>query len=218
MTRFRRNVAATAGLALTLGSCLVAIGCEDSRPKATGDCDTAPWHTLVQSHLARYPRMQLVDAFKLVHHATLGSEHAIGDTTAVQHWMAREWGTMGQGPQEPVVDTLGSGANARYARVHLRPWRDAGGQPAPVVQAFIETARAAPGDTAQLNCAVQALVSMADGDDLPWPADSLGRAVEDWRQRHFPAVSHSPAYREAYAPAYRVMALPLVPSTPMSRN
>ena len=114
--------------------------------------DPAPWQELLTTHRARYHALDIPDALKLLQQATTGSEHSVTDDASAHAWTAREWSTMGSGPDEPIVDTLGS--TGQYARVHLRPWRDAGGEPSPLTTAFIATANHAPPDTALLACAI----------------------------------------------------------------
>src|SRR6266550_4034205 len=81
-------------------------------------CDpTAPWRALVQAHVKRYPALEIQDVYKLLLHATLGAEHAAPSFPMAQRWLEDELRTMGPGPRELLVDTLGRGG--RYARVHL---------------------------------------------------------------------------------------------------
>jgi len=45
---------------------------------------------LLSQHIARYPRMQLDDIYKLLHQAALGPGHAVKDTAAAAHgWQRR---------------------------------------------------------------------------------------------------------------------------------
>lgn len=186
---------------------ITAVACRTTDRNVAG-CDTAPWTALIASHLQRYPHMQEADVFKLLHHATMGSEHAIADTAAVSAWMDREWSTMDDGPTEPLVDTLGN--NGAYARVHLRAYRAAGGEKETLTRAFVETGRIAKGDTAQLSCALDAVVHMAQQHTVPWSFDTLQSRRNAWATRGYPAVSHSSGFRERYRPAYRVVALRLL--------
>jgi hypothetical protein len=166
--------------------------------------DSREFESLILAHRERYPHMNATDALKLLHHATMGSEHAITDTTSVTLWMEREWSSMGDGPSEPLVDTLGR--SGQYARVHLRSLRDAGGDPTRLIKAFIATGYSATGDTSVLACALASLVSLSARGSVPWSTDSLRSAIQAWSKRGYPAVSHSAVFRNSYSPAYRVVA------------
>lgn len=171
-------------------------------------CEHADVVQLMRAHSQRYPAMQTADAFKLLQQSIVGSEHAVADTSSVLNWMRREWESLGDGPEEPLVDTLG--LNSPYARVHLRTFAKHGGDPSQLVDAFIKTGREHRGDTTTLSCAVQTLVDAAHRGELPWPGDSICAFGRQWKAQGYPAVSHSTQYRTAYKPAYRVVALPLV--------
>jgi hypothetical protein len=169
---------------------------------------SAGWHQLILEHRIRYPEMGIADAFKLLQQATMGSEHAVGSTAEASAWMDREWAGLGDGPTEPLLDTLGHGS--KFVRIHLRPYRSAGGKPAALVAAFVETAHTSPRDTAALGCAIDALVAMAKAKEVPWAADSISRQAGAWRARGYPAIEHSISYERAYRPAYRVVSTRLV--------
>ncbi len=167
-------------------------------------CAHAPWAALLQRHAARYPAWELADAYKLLHQAALGSEHAIADADASRAWLIRELATFGPGPQEPLVDTLGG-----FARVHLRPFVAARGDPARLLAAFIATAHT-PTDTATLGCALEALRGEVSRGRLAWPRAEVAAWVAAQQRAGYPAVHHSARFATTYAPAYRVVRLDLV--------
>lgn len=164
----------------------------------------------MQQHQLRYPDWELSDAFKLLHQATMGSEHAVPDSLVPARWMQREWATMGAGPLEPMIDTLGP--EGGFARIHLRAWRDAGGSPDSLTAAFVATARRFPPDTARLSCAVRTLTSLSSTGALPWRANVVAAEAKQWAADGYPSVEHSPRFEAAYRPAYRVIAVALIDS------
>lgn len=193
----------TTGLALVASLVLAPAAWTAAAP-----CDPAAWTSLVRVHLARYPAMQPADAYKLLHQATLGSEHAMPSRAMAEQWLTREMATLASGPQEPMVDTLGAGG--RFARINLRPFLAAGGSPDSLLSAFVRTAQEATRDTAQLGCALEAVRSMARSGEVAWPADSVNRLFAEARAAGYPAMHHSDAYEAAYHPAYRVVSVTLV--------
>jgi hypothetical protein len=196
MTRF----VAVCALAAMLSAC----GDEPAR------CGAAPnWPPLVLAHRERYPLMQPEDAYKLLHHATMGSEHAAPDRAGPAAWMDREWAEMGEGPAESLIDTLGAGG--RFVRVQLRSWRAAGGSPDALVDAFVLTASTAEPDTSAMRCALDALLDLARKAQVPWDTLAMHALIDARRAEGYPAVHHSDAFEAAYQPAYRVVAVGLVP-------
>jgi hypothetical protein len=167
------------GIAAVSLACLTAL--VPGRP-VTAPCDTSPWTALVRAHLKRYPAMQPADAYKLLHQATLGSEHAMPSRAMAEQWLAREIATLGAGPAEPLVDTLGMGG--RFARIHLRPFLASNGIPDSLLNAFVRTAQEATRDTAQLACALEAVRQMTASGTTSWAADkrrSIARGNTDRR-------------------------------------
>ncbi len=112
---------------------------------------------------------------------------------------------MGPGPAEPLVDPVR--ADGAIARVHLRPWQEAGLDPAPLLEAFLATAgawREVPGELEK------ALRQAGDwAADLGLAADAVTALAGRMHDEGYPAVHHSEAYCLHYRPAYRVVANPL---------
>lgn len=179
-----------------------------ARPAGSAPCalDSA-WAALMRAHLARYPAMQPADAYKLLHQATLGSEHAIRSREMAEQWLAREIATLPAGPAEPMVDTLGTGG--RFARVHLRPFLAAGGSPDALLNAFVLTAATATRDTAQLGCALEVVRRLVAERETTWAADSVDRLFREAAAAGYPAMHHSDAFEAGYRPAYRVVSVTL---------
>ena len=169
------------------------------------------WVQLVRSQLARYPAMQPADAYKLLHQATMGSEHAMPSRAMAEQWMTRERAQLLPGPGEPMVDTLGAGG--AFVRINLRPFLAAGGSPDSLVNAFVRTAEVAARDTVQLGCALNAVRRMAQDHEVGWPADSVDRMYREAAVAGYPAMHHSAAYEATYHPAYRVVSVTLVAGT-----
>ena len=176
---------------------------------APGPCThDAGWAALVRAHLVRYPAMQPADAYKLLHQATLGSEHAVPSREMASRWLRREIAELPPGPFEPMVDTLGMGG--RFARINLRPFLAAGGSPDSLLAAFVRTAEVAARDTAQLACALGVVREMIAAHEVTWAADSVNRLFSDAAAAGYPAMHHSDAFSAAYRPAYRVVSVTLV--------
>jgi len=160
--------------------------------------------TVIQSHLSRYPAMQIPDLYKLLHQASLGSEHAITDPTTVQNWLACELKEMGEGPVEPLIDPIS--ADGEIVRVHLRPYVASGHAPDLLLDVFIRTANEYHGGMRLLEQYWQAAVDAAF-----FPAAAMDEFIRPLKERNYPAVRHSPVYKLHYRPSYRVVALEFCP-------
>ena len=99
----------------------------------SGDCVR-----LLRRHLARYPEMQLPDFYKLVHQASMGSEHAVTDERRARSCLEQELARIGEGPEEPMLDPIRP--DGAVLRVHLRPYLASGADPDRLLEAFVRTA------------------------------------------------------------------------------
>lgn len=214
--RTPRGVLPTLAVTLAAAAAVTAWIAAGPRPGGGAACEGPErWRSLIEAHLERYPEMEIADGYKLLHQAVLGSEHAVTSRAAAAGWLSEELLDLGDGPEEPLVDPLGGppgvGAEAAIARIHLRPFQARGGAPPRLADAFFETASRVPADQAGLECALTALTAPIGLDARSWGPDEAAAYVSARRAEGFPAVHHSEAYREAYYPAYRVVAVELVP-------
>lgn len=186
-------------------------------PLGEGTSDGDAWLAgLLRDHLARYPSSAPADVYKLLHQAVMGPGHAVTDPASARSRLEAEvagvaGATIGDVqagvPAEPMVDALGTG----LARVHLRPWVGAGNAVEALCAAFVATAAAWVPDPVALGhdlAQAAALLGRGVAGEVVDPAD-LARGLEqlagELAGSGYPAVAHSPGYRRAYRPAYRVV-------------
>lgn len=153
---------------------------------------------ILQSHLTRYPEMQIEDVYKLIHQAVMGSEHAITDPETARKWMERESAEMGRGPVEPVIDPISP--DGEIIRVHLRPYVLCGGTLEALLDAFIRTANEHHGDIHLLESYWEIAASLD-----AFPASVMDEFIRSMKAQNYPAVHHSSEYERLYRPAYRVI-------------
>ena len=159
---------------------------------------------VLRSHLSRYPALQLQDLYKLLHQGALGSEHAVSDPESARKWLTREMAGMGDGPAEPLVDSIS--ADGGIARIHLRPYLAAGLDPELLLSAFLRTAQEYHGDVRLIETGWRIAVGMTD-----FPAQEADEFIRSMKEKSHPAVHHSPEYEDLYRPAYRVVATAFCP-------
>ncbi len=175
----------------------------------SGDPEAVELRRIILVQVSRHPRMEPRDLYKLLHQAAMGSEHAIEDTIGVRVWLQRELSTMGQGPIEPMLDTIAPGG--RVVRIHLRAWVAAGRPTDHILAAFLRTGGLVPRDTGRLGRYLAVTDTLARQGRLPFQRQLWRDEVDGARGGGYPAVHHSDAFVSAYRPAYRVVAGSLVP-------
>lgn len=165
---------------------------------------------LLGQHLQRYPRMELADIYKLLHQAALGPGHAVDDPAAARARLEAEVAGLGEGPEDLIADPISP--DGKLARIHLRPYLAAGYGVEMLVDAFVQTAQVFPSAPDKLVRFCGCLGELTEAGGLPFPRDEVERYFQSIASQGYPVVHHSERYRAAYRPAYRVVALDLLPA------
>lgn len=162
------------------------------------------FESIVQDHLARYPLMEAQDLGKLAFQSEFGPEHLVCDRERFLARLRDEWvqtcreaGEKPVGPAAPtvpVVEPIGGG----LCRFHLDPALAADPAAAPLLtDLFLLTAEEHHGTQEGMVRRLDHLRSLGIPDMAEWLAG--------YERAGFPAVHHSQAFRDAYAPHYRVV-------------
>ncbi len=165
---------------------------------------------LILTHVQRYPEIDILDVYKLLHQAAFGPGHAITNAKAAREWLERESEILKAVPGEPLVENIHP--DAAVVRVHLRPYLAAQGSLGKLLDGFIQSSKVITGDLATMAEWWAIFQRMSgEGGSLATRFDArevdlIGRtrAGENW-----PAAQHSPRFDRTYHPAYRVLAHPI---------
>jgi hypothetical protein len=160
---------------------------------------------LIRTHVQRYPEMQILDVYKLLHQAAFGPGHAIQNQRAAREWLERESGLYAPDASQPLVENIHP--DGEMVRVHLRPYLAARGGLNKLLDGFIQSSKAVPGDPSALAAwwavfqvlnAERALGKRFDAREIA--LEGRTRTAEQWS-----ATQHSPEFDRTYRPAYRVL-------------
>lgn len=147
-------------------------------------------YELLDSHLSKYPLMEIQDMVKLLYQHELGPGHMITDEAQSLHRLETEWKTLTPSDSVPLFESIGN----NLVRVHLAAL---GFEELPVLnRMFCATANYTQGSPDRLLDKLDCLTGYCKG------ADSF---LSDYIAKGCPPVSHSSSYRQAYHPAYRVV-------------
>lgn len=159
---------------------------------------------LLDMHAARYRLMAGQDAYKLLYQGILGPEHLVSDPEAFQARLLADALRAAVPPMadEPLYEPMRP--DRRLLRVNLRPFKAAGGDIRALLDACLTAAAARWGTPEELRAAWAAVARACQAGRWPHMGDVA--AFSAWLEAHdYPAVHHSPRYREAYRPAYRLV-------------
>lgn len=158
---------------------------------------------LLKKHFEEAPRMEPQDAVKLAYQSAFGCGHLLPAQNACVQMIQRE---IDATPEDdvPVFTPIGNG----LCRLNLAspPVRALGAEMiARMMQASDEVVRQRSDNTERFEEALRLMESLAQNGEAPFSLRDFQTYLSDYRAQGCPVVSHTPAYREAYHPAYRVV-------------
>ena len=150
-------------------------------------------------HAKRYPLMQPTDAVKLIYQNEFGGRHLIRDEQACLNYLRREYADLEKDPTAPLYENIGNGiVRVNLAAVKHEDLEQLG-------KAFIDSAAKHKGTLDSFLNKLEVLRKLANEGVFNFDTNALSSYLTEYKAAGYPAVSHSPEYRQAYNPAYRVI-------------
>lgn len=156
------------------------------------------------AHLDGHPYASAEDLYKFLHQAVYGPGHAIPDRETAAAWLNREIEGLGP-PFEGEAPCEALGGEPPLARVNLRPFVGRGADPGQLVDAFVSSAKEKRGSSRRMQTVLKLAASYVQCAGRGELAPELKALTAELSEKGYPAIRHSEAYVEAYAPAYRVV-------------
>ena len=156
--------------------------------------------------LVQYPEARLLDIYKSCFQDYMGAEHLVVDTATVKAYLENELAQINLEELQPwYIEPCG--IEGRFVRVSLRAVIEGKITAADLLNAFIASANSSARPTVeqwteQWHVIIQRIDSM--GIALPH-YDEDKAFIEDVLAQGKYAISHSPEYRQAYSPHYRIV-------------
>ena len=154
---------------------------------------------ILREHAKRYPLMQPCDAVKLIYQNEFGGGHLIRDEQACLNYLRREYADLEKDPTVPLYEDIGNG----IVRVNLAAVREEALEQ--LGQDFIASAAKHKGTLDSFLNKLEVLHKLTTAGVFSFDLDALNAYLSKYKAAGYPAVSHSPEYRQAYNPAYRVI-------------
>lgn len=162
----------------------------------------AEFREVLACHAARYPRMAPCDGVKLAYQATFGGGHLISDPAASLDRLKAELAQVEPDPAAPLAEDIGNG----LVRISLQALAGGGDTPDGLNRAFVRSAQNQKGTRTELLERLEVLRSLTAQGSFGFSVQDLEEYLGPYQAAGCPPVSHSPQYRAAYRPAYRVIA------------
>ena len=156
-------------------------------------------YALLKEHFQRYPVLQPQDVLKFLHQSTFGCCHLIASPTAAAAYIRQEMAECAD--SSVTIEDL----DGDFFRVHLSYAKKLGVFADTLAKLLALSAQEPCGGEESLEIQLTIALSMAKNGELPFSYEELQQEIAAWRNAGFPARHHSEAFRNAYAPAYRVI-------------
>ena len=160
----------------------------------------------VNELLKEYPKARLLDIYKSCFQDYMGAEHLVGDTASARGYLMQELATIEGSDLLPWYYEP-CGTDGRYVRVSLRAIQDGLIGADALLNAFIASANGGERPSVE-SWATRwhQIIGTIDGMGLSLPYyEEDKQFIEQVLGQGKYAISHSPDYRDAYAPHYRIV-------------
>ena len=151
------------------------------------------------AHARRYPLMQPRDAVKLIYQNEFAGGHLIRDEQACLNYLRKEYADLEKDPTAPLYEDIGNG----IIRVNLAALREEDLEQ--LGKAFIDSAAKHKGTLDSFLNKLEVLQTLTSEGVFAFDLDALNAYLSEYKAAGYLAVSHSPEYRQAYKPAYRII-------------
>ena len=155
--------------------------------------------TVLKDHAKCYPRMEPTDAVKLLYQNEFGGGHLIRDEEACLRYLRAEFNATPIDPAATRREYIGNG----IYRVNLAALRE--DELDRLGRDFIASAAVHKGDLDRFIQKLDVLRRLTAEGIFAFSSAELEKYLTAYEQAGYPIVSHSPAYRKHYRPAYRVV-------------
>jgi hypothetical protein len=175
-------------------------------PGRAQEGNVEPWSVkkLVGYHQSLKDSLEVQDVYKLLYQANFGPEHLMADSSTVLEYLREELSSMDtiarQG--EDLIERISTRGD--MVRINLRPYRHLGLSPGLLVHIMMESARETVPDSLMFYRQWNEFFALVRYGVLNFSPDDLEKWDAQVQRGEITAVHHSPAYRRANAPAYRV--------------
>ena len=160
----------------------------------------------VTGMMEQYPKARLLDIYKSCFQDYMGAEHLVNDPASARAYLDKELATTDISTLQPW-DYEPCGVDCNYVRVSLRAVIEGKITADQLMDAFVRSANEGKRPTVAMWAGRwhEILLVIEDlGLDLPHQQEDKA-FIEDVLAQGKYAISHSPDYREAYAPHYRII-------------
>ncbi len=160
---------------------------------------------LLEQHLSWYPLMELRDFYKLIYQGVMGSEHLLTSAESYTQYLQAEFRLIQPDASQRLLEPIRR--DEALFRLNLAPYKVRQLELDRLTAYFLETAQIVYGTKSELRAVWTAFVELClHGHICNFEANVILRFSKRVEEADYPAMHHSEIYRQAYKPAYRLLA------------
>ncbi|MBN1755406.1 hypothetical protein JW877_04235 [bacterium] len=156
---------------------------------------------LIRDHLKKYPRMKVVDIYKMLYQATMGGKHLILQPSAYECFQ-NEY--MKIEPREGIIFEQ-IHPDQEISRIHLDTCKYYKADPEMIWKYIKSSADEFSGDEQKLRSWWQFFNYLVDQKELQFSSESTIRINQIVGEKGFIPLHHSDEFRQHYNPSYRLI-------------
>ena len=156
---------------------------------------------LIVTHYNTYPKMQIQDVFKFIFQSAFGCEHLVSSEERALAYINAELERIKGESYEARIDRL----DGDYSRVHLSCINEKLSAE-DLAKYFCLSAKVEPEGMHALTEKIKVARELILDGTIPLSLSEFDELHSKWQEAGYPTIHHSEAFREAYKPAYRVVA------------
>jgi hypothetical protein len=159
--------------------------------------------TLIQHHQASKKCFAIQDAYKLIYQSVFGIEHLLSDLEAAKCYLAQEVDAIIADDAEAMLESIAP--DGAVVRLNLRPYKFHHGDLEKLFQAMLDSAKQIKGSQEDFLKWWEFFKQAVIQNKLDFDLAELEAFDQKAQSENYPPMHHSPHYREANQPAYRVL-------------
>ena len=159
--------------------------------------------TLIQQHQKTKKCFAIQDAYKLIYQSVFGIEHLLNNLEAAKSYLEREVAATVAGDSEKLIETISP--SGEVVRLNLKPYKFRHGDLDQLFQAMLRSAGQMKGSREDFLKYWRYFKGAVIQNKLAFDLAELEAFDQKAQSENYPPMHHSPQYREANQPAYRVL-------------
>lgn len=159
--------------------------------------------TLIFYHQQTKKCFAVQDAYKLIYQAVFGIEHILDNHEAAKRYLAQELEAIVAGEADELIENISPTGDV--VRLNLRPYKLKHGNLDRLFQAMLYSAKQIKGSREDFLKLWRFFKHAVIENRLDFDSTELKAFDKKVQSENYPPMHHSPQYREANQPAYRVL-------------